>query len=241
MKILIVIPAYNEEKILRENILEVFNFCRANLKIDWQIVIADNNSSDRTSLIGRGLVGQYPKVDYLLVEKQGKGAAIRAGWQNFSADIYSFMDADLATDLSALPRLIEAISQGYDLVIGSRFHPRSEIKRSLTRKIFSSGYRLILKIFLKTKIKDAPCGFKAINSKIKANILPQVENNQWFFDSELVILAERSGYKIKEIPVIWNDPRKETDKSRVSPISLSLAYFKQVLVLRKRLSNINKF
>jgi len=107
---------------------------------------------------------------------------------------------------------------------------------SLTRKIFSSGYRLILKIFLKTKIKDAPCGFKAINSKIKANILPQVENNQWFFDSELVILAERSGYKIKEIPVIWNDPRKETDKSRVSPISLSLAYFKQVLVLRKRLN-----
>jgi len=235
MKILIIIPAYNEASILKENILEVFNFCQSNLTINWQIVIADNKSVDQTLVIGKELADKYQQVEYLYVDQKGKGAAISAGWQKYQADIYCFMDADLATKLSALPELISGFLQGYDIVIGSRFHKQSKVQRSLVRKLFSLGYRLVIRILLGLKVKDLPCGFKAINSEIKANILPKVEDKEWFFDSELVILAEKRGYKIKEIPVIWSEPRNKNNKSRVKVISLSLAYFRKVWQLRKKL------
>jgi len=235
MKILIVIPAYNEENILAATIAKIVDFCQKNLTIDWQVVIADNQSTDQTGIIGQKLARQYPAVSYLFVGQKGKGAAIRSGWQKNDADIYCFMDADLATDLSALPRLIGEMAKGNDVVIGSRFAKGSRVKRSTIRQLFSLGYRLVLKILLATKIKDTPCGFKAINNRVKKNILALVKNQEWFFDSELVIMAEKQGYKIKEIPVAWHDPREGTDKSRVKPLALSLAYFKQALALRKRL------
>lgn len=237
MRAIIVIPAYNEGKILESSILKIVNFCQNNLKIDWQIVITDNKSTDQTSVIGKALAQKEPQVEYLYTGYQGKGAAIKAGWQKYLADIYCFMDADLATDLSALPKLIEGIKEGYDIVVGSRFHQDSQCRRSLSRKLISQGYRLLLKLILGVKINDAPCGFKAINDRVKKTILPQVKNQEWFFDSELVILAEKQGYKIKEIPVIWQDPREGKDKSRVKTISLSWAYFKQILALRKRLTS----
>ncbi|MFA6215730.1 MAG: glycosyltransferase [Patescibacteria group bacterium] len=235
MKIVIAIPAYNEEKILEKNVLKIFEFCKNNLAGDWQIVIADNKSIDQTSAIGKNLASRHPEIKYLFVGVKGKGAAIKAAWQDFSADVYCFMDADLATDLAALPLLFSGIGEGSDIVIGSRFHSGSQVERSLVRRVFSLGYHLALKILLQTKIKDMPCGFKAINSKIKESLLPLVLDNEWFFDSELVILAEKKGYKIKEIPVVWHDPREGFDKSRVKPVSLALAYFKKILILKKRL------
>jgi len=141
----------------------------------------------------------------------------------------------LATDLSSFPLLISKIKKGSDLVIGSRFHHDSKVKRLFLRRFFSSGYFLMAKLLVGTKIKDLPCGFKAINAKIKENILPLVKNKKWFFDSELTILAEKSNYKIKEIPVVWQDFREGEDKTRVSPFSLSLVYIKELLSLRKRL------
>ena len=235
MKIIIAIPAYNEEIILKGSVLKTVDFCQKNLDIEWQIVIADNQSTDKTGEIGKDLANQYQEVEYVYVEQKGKGTAIRIIWQKYLADIYCFMDADLATDLSALPELVKGFNQGYDMVIGSRAHSKSKVNRSLFRKIFSFGYRLVLKILLNLKIKDVPCGFKAINNKIREQILPQVKNNEWFFDSELLILAEKNGYKIKEIPVIWEDLREGEDKSKVPPLSLSLAYFREVLALRRRL------
>ncbi len=236
MKLVIAIPAYNEELILEKSILKLFSFCRDNLKLDWQIVIADNNSNDRTAVIAQKLAAEFPKVSYLFVSKKGKGVAIKTAWQENPADIYCFMDADLATDLSALPFLIEAIIEGSDVAIGNRFHPQSKVKRSLVRKLVSQSYRLFLKIILGLKINDVPCGFKAINSKVAKELLGQIKNKEWFFDSELVILAEKKGYKIKEIPVIWRDPREGLDKSRVKTLSLSWAYFKQVIELKRRLT-----
>ena len=235
MKLLIVIPAYNEEQLIASTVRRVVEFVSAYFKDEWHLVIADNQSTDQTPAIGQRLAQQYPRVSYLAVSRRGKGAAIRAGWQHFSADIYCFMDADLATDLSALPALIDGIIEGNDVVIGSRFHPQAQVKRSMIRKLFSWGYRLVLRLLVGLKIKDAPCGFKAINSRIKENLLPQVQNDQWFFDSELLILADRLGYKIKEIPVRWRDPREGTDQSRVRAGTLALAYLKQVLALRSRL------
>ena len=235
MKILIAVPTYNEELILNENILKLVAFCKAKLNINWQIVIADNNSKDKTSKIGNELAAKFSEVNYLFIKQQGKGIAIKTVWQNFQADIYCFLDADLATDLTALPNLINKIEGGSDVAIGSRFHKDSKVTRSFVRKIFSFGYRLAVRTILDTKINDAPCGFKAIDSKVKEQILPKVQNQEWFFDSELIILAEKAGFKISEIPVVWQDLRVSNDKSNVKVLSLSLAYFKQLLNLRHRL------
>jgi len=240
MKILIVLPAYNEELILEKSVLKLLAFCRQNLKIDWQIIIADNNSKDKTAVIAKDLAAKFSAVRYLFVSQKGKGIAIKTAWQQYIADIYCFMDADLATDLLALPQLISGIKEGNDLVIGSRFHSQSKVSRSLARKLTSQAYRLILKIILGLKINDAPCGFKAINQKTKEEILNSVKSQEWFFDSELVILAEKTGYKIKEIPVSWYDPREGQDKSRVKALSLGWEYFRQVLALRKRIAKLKQ-
>jgi glycosyltransferase involved in cell wall biosynthesis len=237
MNLNITLPCYNEEKILKKNVLFLFDFLKRNITTDqWQIIIADNRSSDKTAEIAKKLAKIYPQIQYLAVLQKGKGVAIRAGWQRFPADLYIFMDADLATDLSALPNLIKAIQEkNYDLVIGSRFHSYSQVKRGILRKFISYCYNIVRKALLRSTVSDAPCGFKAVNQKIIKEILPQVQNNQWFFDSELVILAEKQGYKIKEIPIKWEDIREEQDKSRVKVISLGLDYFKNLVKLRKRL------
>src|SRR3989344_6031670 len=176
-KVLIVVPVCSSDLILRENISVIFNFCEKNLDFDWRIVMADNASVDQTSGIGKDLAQKYSgRVNYFFVDKKGKGLAIKTAWQNFSSDIYCFMDADLATDLSALPDLISKIQAGSDLALGNRFDSRSRVKRSIWRWIFSYFYHLFLKYYLRLKINDAPCGFKAINQKVKTELLPQVKN-----------------------------------------------------------------
>lgn len=235
MKILIAIPAYNEAKILRQNIEQIVTFIRTNFSQDQlKIVIADNNSKDNTRQIADQLMAEYPEVGYLFVGEQGKGYAVIAVWQKWQAeyDIFSFMDADLATDLAALPDLIEGIKQGNDLVIGSRYLKGSRINRTIARRIFSFGYHLFLEILLGTRIKDMPCGFKALNKKVLQEIVPQITNRTWFFDSELVYLAEKNGFKIKEIPVNWQEPRQAEDKSRVNLTKVTYLYLKESLRLR---------
>lgn len=240
MKILIVVPAYNEEKILEKNILILFDFCQNNISDNWTIVIADNDSTDATAKIGQQLSNTHANIEYFDAGSRGKGLAVKTAWEKNSADVYVFMDADLATDLSSLPGLIAGIiKENFDIIVGSRFHKGSNVQRSLTRKFFSAGYRGILKILLRLKISDAPCGFKAINQRVKENILPRVKDNKWFFDSELIIIAENMQYKIKEIPVIWSDPRQGRDKSKVNPISLAKAYMKKVLEIKHRLKNFH--
>jgi len=235
MKVLIAIPAYNEAKIIAANVGKVSDFCRQSLADDWQVVIANNQSTDSTKAIAEKLAAGHQNIRCLNVAQKGKGAAIRAAWQAFDADIYCFMDADLATDLSALPDLIAGIKAGNDLVIGDRFNPRSRVRRGWFRRLTSNVYRRVLKILLAMKINDAPCGFKAINQRVKDQVLPQVENSGWFFDSELVVLAEHQGFKVQQVPVIWSEPREAEDKSRVKIFSLAANYFRLAWVLRKRL------
>ncbi|MBT4277350.1 glycosyltransferase [Candidatus Falkowbacteria bacterium] len=237
MKLNITLPCYNEEKILKKNILTLFNFLNKNIvDDDWQIIIADNNSIDNTKEVTKELEEKFRQIKYLFVPQKGKGVAIKHGWQKYEADIYIFMDADLATDLEALPKLITAIKEEhYDIAVGSRFHKLSNVKRGIIRKIISYSYRVVKKILVRSSVSDIPCGFKAVNREIIKKILPQIKNKEWFFDSELVILAENQNYKIKEIPVKWEDLREKTDKSRVRVISLGFDYFNNILKLRKRL------
>ncbi|MFA6410031.1 MAG: glycosyltransferase [Candidatus Buchananbacteria bacterium] len=238
MKIIIAVPAYNEEAILEASINKLVDFCQKNLTIDYQIIIADNNSTDQTAVLAKNLAEKFNVVKYLFVDKKGKGIAIQTAWLAQAADLYCFMDADLATDLQALPLAINEIKAGSDMVIGSRFHPQSQVDRLAIRKFTSHCYRLVLKIILGLKINDAPCGFKVITEKVKTKILPQIKNQEWFFDSELAILAEKNGFKIKEIPVVWRDPREGQDKSRVNVLALGLAYFSQVINLKKRIKSL---
>ena len=204
MKVLIVIPVYNEEKIIINNLKQLFQYLEENLAdYDYQVVIADNVSTDQTALLVKNLSATLANLEYLYIsQKASKGAAVIKAWQKYQNDfdVFCFMDADLATDLEALLPLVKAIEyDGYDLAIGSRYLKDSKVKRTFSRKIFSLTYRLFLKIFLGTKIKDFPCGFKAVNQKIVKEIIPQIKNQTWFFDSEMLYLAEKAGYKIKEI------------------------------------------
>lgn len=234
-KIAIIIPVFNEEYILEDSIQKVLEFCRSNLSLAWQITIVDNKSTDKTAEIGKKLARDYNNIKYLYIDEAGKGIAIKSGWQDVTADFYLFMDADLATDLSAMNLAVEELEKGADLVLGSRLHPDSKTERSLVRRFFSWGYRFFVKSVLSTKISDTPCGFKAINFKVKEELLHQIENKKWFFDSELVLLAEKNNFRIKEIPVSWKDRRTKKDKSKVKIFSLSVAYAKEVIRLKKRL------
>jgi glycosyltransferase involved in cell wall biosynthesis len=234
MKILVALPAYNEEAILKENTLKLYDFLKNNIADDWQIVIADNNSSDKTGEIGKDLEKYSEKIKYLFIPQKGKGLAIRTAWTSADADVYCFMDADLATDLDALPALITAVGQdNYDIASGSRFLREAKVDRSLIRKFVSQNYRLLLHRFLGLKTKDAPCGFKAVGSKVIKNILPQVKNNAWFFDTEMVFWAEKEKYRIKEIPVTWSEHKKIGRKSRVNFLKVSLGYLKEIWRLKK--------
>ncbi len=232
--ITIVIPTYNEELILESNILKLLKFCQKHLTDEWQIIIADNVSTDRTSEVGKKLAQTYKQIKYFYVPAPGKGGAVLKAWANFPAQIYVFMDADLATDLKSLPDLIRGIKQGNDIVAGSRLIAGSHAERNLSRKLFSKSLRLILKIMFKLKIKDAPCGFKAINQKVLETIVPRIKNTTWFFDTEMLILAQQQGFRIKEIPVDWREVRSIKRRSKVKITKVVKDYLKNIFELYAR-------
>ncbi len=153
---------------------------------------------------------------------------------------FLFMDADLATDLSALPVLIMELENGNDLVIGSRFIKGSSAKRTLVRKITSKVFSIITRLKFGLKIKDYPCGFKGADKNVINKILPLVKNNAFFFDTELVLRSAVSGLKIKEIPVIWQDRDKNKSKSRVSILKVTKEYLHELSKLKKDLKTKNQ-
>ena len=135
------------------------------------------------------------------------------------------MDADLSTNLKSLPELIERVKNGCDVALGSRFAHNSQVSRSLKRKIFSLGLRVILKILFKLKVKDAPCGFKAVNQAVVDSILPRIQNKTWFFDTEMLILSQRAGLRVAEISVVWQESKRP---SRVNSLTVIKDYLKNI-------------
>ena len=237
VKIIISLPAYNEEFLIYDSSVKLRNFCEKNLwNYDWKIIIADNNSADRTADMAKKLEKESDgKIIYKFIPQKGKGLAIRESWKNFDADFYIFMDADMATDLSALPVLIKELENGDDLVIGSRFIKGSSTKRTLARKTTSKVFSILTRLIFGLKIKDYPCGFKGADKNVINKILPLVENNAFFFDTELVIRSAMGGMKIKEIPVIWQDRDKTASKSRVNVLKVTKEYLRELLKLKKDL------
>jgi glycosyltransferase involved in cell wall biosynthesis len=195
----IVIPAYNEAQTLVDKVLQLEEFTK-NMSVD--IIIANNASTDETGTLAARLADEYSRILYNPISEKGKGLAIKKTWLAHDYDIYAFMDADLSTDLEALPQLIEAAKQG--VAIGSRYLPGSRTKRTLKRKIISKGYIALFKTLYGLGIGDSQCGFKAINRQIRDNVLPYVKDNGFFFDTELLVRASKE-YKIIEVPVHWQE------------------------------------
>jgi glycosyltransferase involved in cell wall biosynthesis len=169
------------------------------------------------------------------LERRGKGLAIREAWRRFPADVAVFMDADLSTDLEALPDLVGAIGAGADLAIGSRYHPRSTVERSVLRRFVSRCYRFLLRLLLGTSVADVPCGFKAASARVVRGIVPKIKDDGWFFDTELVVRVERAGMRIAEVPVRWCDFRVAGRQSKVRVLPIGWEYFKKSLALRSEL------
>ena len=201
----VVIPVYNEEKALPDSVAKLRDFLSTNIKHDWYIVIADNASTDRTWEIAQSLAKQYHDVVPFHIDQKGRGRALRKVWLESKADIVSYMDVDLSTGLDAFPKLVQAILDGADIAIGSRLMRGSKTMRGPKREFTSRCYNLIIKVMFFTTLSDAQCGFKALSRECAQKILPLTKNNEWFFDTETLLLAMKNGYKIKEIPVTWVD------------------------------------
>ena len=213
----VVIPVYNEERVLKQSINTLRQFLDKTLAYNWTIVIADNASTDKTWKVAQALSREYPDVVSLHLDEKGRGRALRRAWLDSNADIVSYMDVDLSTDLEAFPKLIQAIEEGYDIAIGSRLMPGSSIKRSFKRELTSRGYNLLIKAMFRSKFSDAQCGFKALSSKAARELVPLTKDQKWFFDTELLILAEKKGYRTKDVPVAWiEDPDTRVSVSRTA-------------------------
>jgi putative flippase GtrA len=216
----IVVPVYNEEKSLEPCVRRLHAHLTAGMPYSFQITIADNASTDTTLEVATRLAAEFPSVRVVHMPEKGRGRALRAVWSTSDAAVLAYMDVDLSTDLAAVLPLIAPLVSGHsDLAIGTRLHRGSRVIRGAKREFISRSYNLMLRHTLSTRFSDAQCGFKAIRREVAAHLLPLVEDNGWFFDTELLVLAERSGLRIHEVPVDWVD---DTD-SRVDIASTAMA------------------
>lgn len=203
----VTLPVYNEEKELNSNTLKLYNYLKTEFPHKlFTITIADNASTDATPDIAHKLTKRYKEIHYLRLSEKGRGRAIKTVWTKSSARILSYMDIDLSTDLGSFSKVITALTgESYELAVGSRLLEDSQIyKRPLLREILSRGLNIIIKILFQTKFTDAQCGFKALSSRSKS-ILPYIIDNEWFFDSELLIIADKIKLRIHEVPIVWVD------------------------------------
>lgn len=227
----IVIPVLNEEVALPVCIEKLYAFVEQHPDRDWRVVVADNGSTDRTTEIATALAEKHANLSVTRLDQRGRGRALKKAWAESDADVRLYMDVDLSTDLKALPPLVAAIADdGYEVAIGSRLMKGSEVvDRTLKREITSRGYNILIHMFFPLAgFKDAQCGFKAVSRRAAENLVPLASDNAWFFDTELLLLAGKASYGIKEIPVHWEDD----PDTRVNVISTAWKDVKGLLRLR---------
>ena len=215
----IVVPVYNEEVALEDSVRRLHEFLSGEMPYAWRIVIADNASTDATRAVARALAVALDHVTVLHLEDKGRGRALRAAWTVSDADVLCYMDVDLSTDLRALLPLVSPLVCGHsEVAIGSRLAAGARVVRGAKREVISRGYNRLLRWALRARFSDAQCGFKAIRADAARGLLPDVQDQGWFFDTELLILAQRRGLRIHEVAVDWiDDP-----DSRVDVVSTAL-------------------
>ena len=228
----VVIPVYNEERQLAASVERVEAFLREQLPYGYRIVIADNASTDGTWDVARRLAEEIPSVHATRLTEKGRGRALKTAWSASDAAVLCYMDVDLSTDLRAFLPLVAPLVSGHsDVAIGSRLHRASRVRRGPKRELISRGYNLLLRALLGASFTDAQCGFKAIRADAARTLLPRIEDDNWFFDTELLVLAQRAGLRIHEVPVDWvDDP-----DSRVDIVATALEDLRGIRRLRRTL------
>jgi glycosyltransferase involved in cell wall biosynthesis len=209
----VVVPVRNQEGDLERCVRELLKYLRSVLPFTFRITIAGNGSTDSTPMIAAALAAELPEVTAVVVAETGRGRALRRVWATSDAEVLAYLDADLSTDLKALLPLVGPLVSGHsDIAIGSRLMRASRVVRGPKREFVSRAYNLILRTALAVKFSDAQCGFKAIRADVARELLPLTEDTGWFFDTELLVLAEKAGLRIHEVAVDWTDgPNSRVD------------------------------
>jgi glycosyltransferase involved in cell wall biosynthesis len=218
----IVVPVRNEERDLARSIRRLAAYLRESFPCSARVTIADNGSTDQTWAVAQTLARElgHDMARAVHLDQPGRGRALHATWSASDASVLAYMDVDLSTDLNALLPLVAPLVSGHsDIAIGTRLHPGSRVTRGPKRELISRCYNLLLHATLKTGFSDAQCGFKAIRAEAARELLPLVQDTSWFFDTELLVLAERAGLRIHEVPVDWTDD----PDSRVDILATALA------------------
>ena len=228
----LVVPVLNEAHVLRQSVHSLREFMSRHLPYRWRLVIAENGSTDGTVDVAVDLGQEFDDVHVEIIGAPGRGRALRLAWSRSTADIVGYTDVDLSTGLEALPKLLDAlVNDGCDLAVGSRLAPGSRTTRSLKRELVSRCYNLLLRRLLKVEFSDAQTGFKAVTREVVDRVLPQVQDQGWFLDTELLVLGQAMGYRIADIPVTW----KEDDDSRVRIIRTAWEDLCGIVRLRRSL------
>ena len=201
----LVVPVYNEERVLADSVERLCAHL-ASFPYAVRVTIADNASTDATYAVARDLADRLPGVRVVRLEEKGRGRALKAVWSQSDADVLAYCDVDLSTDLAALLPLVAPLVTGHsDVAIGTRLARGSRVVRGPKREVISRCYNLLLHVALRVRVSDAQCGFKAISAEAARTLLPRVRDDAWFFDTELLVLAEAAGMRIHEVPVDWVD------------------------------------
>ena len=211
----VILPAYNEEGGLERGVTKLRDFLQKNCSYRWRIVVADNASKDGTLEVAQALAQRWPgEVSFIHLERKGRGRAIRRAWLDSDADVVSYMDVDLSTGLDAFMPMIEPLVKGeLHVATGSRLLPASRITRSPKREFISRTYNLMVKLmFPRKRFSDAQCGFKACTRRAVQELVPLIQDQAWFFDTELLLRAEQRGYRVYDVPVQWDEDPGTTVK-----------------------------
>ncbi|MFG2218231.1 glycosyltransferase [Streptomyces sp. NPDC048685] len=208
-----VIPVFNEERDLEPSVRRLHTHLRETFPYPFRITIADNASTDSTPQIAARLADELPEAQWLRLTEKGRGRALRTAWSLSPAPVLAYMDVDLSTELTALLPLVAPLLSGHsDIAIGTRLAPGSRVVRGPKREITSRCYNALLRSVLAVRFSDAQCGFKAVRRDVAEQLLPLIQDSEWFFDTELLVIAERAGLRIHEVPVDWvDDPDTRVD------------------------------
>jgi putative flippase GtrA len=212
----VVLPVYNEEVDLEPSVRRLVTYLAGHFPFSYRVTIADNASTDGTWALAGRLADELADVRAVRLPEKGRGRALHTVWQASAAEVVAYMDIDLSTDLAALLPLVAPLLSGHsDVAIGSRLARTSRVVRGARREVLSRGYNLLLRTTLRARFSDAQCGFKAMRTECARRLLPLVRDPGWFFDTELLVLAERSGCRIHEVPVDWvDDPDSRVQLTR---------------------------
>jgi putative flippase GtrA len=230
----VVIPVHNEQHTVADSVRRLHHHLVQTFPYPFRITVADNASTDATAAVASGLVAELNGVELVRLSQKGRGRALKQVWLSSDAPILAYMDVDLSTDLDALWPLVAPLMSGHsDVAIGSRLARGARVVRGAKREVISRCYNLVLRGALGARFTDAQCGFKAIRSDVAAELLPLVEDPTWFFDTELLVLAQRSALRIHEVPVDWfDDP-----DSRVDVVGTALDDLRGVIRVRHALAS----